>query len=963
MKTLGQGNFMITKQRLLTATALAALTVASGFAAAPAIAQEATIEEIVVTGSRIRRDPLNQTQPIIQLDQEALARTGLSSTAEILQRLPISGGGLNSKFNNSGNFGNPPDGGGVGAGAAEVDLRYLGSRRTLVLVDGLRWVNGSSASGIPSATDLNTIPKGIIERIEVLQEGASPIYGSDAIAGVINIITKTEQEGFQGSAQVGAFDEGDGVTQEYDLSWGASSGGTKIIADLTYVKQESVLAADRDISQFPTPGVTECDSSCSSGTPFGRFIVNNPLTGEGLDLTLRNVISGRPIFDPLNPTGGSFREFQTPDRFNFQPYNYIQAPSERIGAFFTVTQELTADINFRVKAVYNNRRSANQAAPLPLFVGPDAGNGNLLDTISIDATNPYNPFGVTLSSGGAGNPPANYAFIGRRFVEGGPRHYSQEVNTYYISGTLDGSFLLGDRKWYWDLNAIYSRNSASQEFSGNVNAQRLQQALGPLSGCTGACVPFNLFGGPGSITPEQVAFVQFTQKDSSKQRLADASVNLSGDLFDLPAGPVGIAVGYEYRDQKGSFEPDATVSAGLGSDIPALPSSGAFDVNEAYGELRLPLLADLPIAKSVEASVAARYSDYSTFGSETTYRAGLNWRATEDFLIRGSWGEGFRAPGIGELYGTPSRFDQEIADPCSDMLGLAGGTPASAAVRANCIAAGVPASGAYVQTNPQLSVITGGNEDLEPETSESWNFGAVYSPRWARNSSWAQRLDVEVNYYDISLDGAIQPIGADTIFGRCLENGDALSCGAITRTASGAVAQVNGRLQNIGGIDTDGIDVTLNWRGQPTSAGTFGLSLSQSFLLSFTETIPATAGSAEINREGTERGSPDQAYPEYKLTAILDWTLGEFSASYTGRYISSVEETQADNTLGSRYYSDIQASWFPDALEGKVGVTLGINNLFDEDPPACYSCGLNNFDPTTYDAPGQFGYLRLTYRM
>lgn len=953
---------MQSKYNLKFGTAALALLAAGLTPALPALAQDA-IEEIVVTGSRIRQSPLNQTQPIVQLDEEAMARTGLSNTAEILQRLPISGGGLNSKFNNSGNFGNPPDGGGVGAGSAEVDLRYLGSRRTLVLVDGLRWVNGASASGIPSSTDLNSIPKGIIERIEVLQEGASPIYGSDAISGVVNIITKKKQDGFSGSAQVGSYDEGDGVTQEYDLSWGASSGGTTIVADLTYVKQESVMSGDRDISMFPTPGVTACDSSCSSGTPLGRFIINNPVTGDGMNLTLKApVLTGKPVFDPANPTAGSFKNFTTADRFNFQPYNYIQAPSERIGTFFTVTQEITPDINFRLKGVYNNRKSANQAAPIPLFVGPDAGNGNLLDQISIDKTNPYNPFGVTLSSGGA-NGPANYAFIGRRFIEAGPRHYEQEVNTWYVSGTLDGSVMLGDKKWYWDINTIFSRNSATQKFTGNVNAQRLAQALGPVANCTGTCVPFNIFGGVGSISKAQMDYVLFTQQDSSSQRLADTSINLSGSLIDLPAGPVGVALGYEYRDQSGKFQPDAVVAAGLGSDIPAQPSSGGFDVNEAYGELRVPLLADLPVAKLVEASAAVRYSDYSTFGSETTFSQRLNWRVTDDVLLRGSHGQGFRAPGIGELFGTPSRFDQELVDPCSDMLGLSGGTAASAAVRANCIAHGVPASGSYVQANPQLSVITGGNKTLQPETSKSWVVGGVYSPGWASDTDWADRLDIEVNYYTIKLKDAIQPIGAETILGRCEEKNDAFSCASITRTASGAINQISGLLQNIGAIDTDGIDVTFNWQSPETGLGTFRFSLNQTFLLNYTETVPATDGSTKIDREGTEKGSPDQAFPKYKATAIIDWANGDFSGSLTNRYIKSVEETQATNKLNNRLYTDLQVSWFPTYLDGKVGLTLGVNNLFDKDPPACYSCGLNNYDPTTYDAPGQFGYARLTYKM
>src|SRR6185503_9882567 len=296
---------------------------------------------------------------------------------------PSAGGALNSRFNNSGNFGNPPDGGGVGAGAAEVDLRYLGSKRTLVLLDGLRYVNGASASGVPGSTDLNTIPEGMIERIEVLQSGASSIYGSDAIAGVVNIITRRDQDGFAGSAQLGINGEGDGFTQNYQLSWGSGNldSGTSIVVGGSYTKQEDISSLSRDISQFPTPGATACDATCSSGTPLGRFIV------LGNNLTLRAPVIGRvPVFNPGNPTdpASDFKAFTTADRFNFAPFNLIQIPLERYGAFVNVSQELGEDIEFNVRALYNRRNSRNQAAPLPLYVGPDAGNCNMLDTISID---------------------------------------------------------------------------------------------------------------------------------------------------------------------------------------------------------------------------------------------------------------------------------------------------------------------------------------------------------------------------------------------------------------------------------------------------------------------------------------------------------------------------------------------------------------------------------------------------
>jgi iron complex outermembrane receptor protein len=938
------------KLRLLAAPLGLALLAFAG----PALAQPATTApeqppaaganqpDIVITGSRIRRDPLDQDQPVVFLDRTDIDRTGLSSAADVLQRIPGSGGGLNSRFNNSGNFGNPPDGGGVGAGAAEVDLRYLGSKRVLVLVDGLRYVSGASASGVPGSTDLNSIPESMIERIEVLQAGAAAIYGSDAIAGVVNIITKKEQQGFAASAQLGVFDEGDGLSQNYQLSWGAGSrdDGTRIVLGGNYVKQDGVSSADRSISLFPTPGATACDTSCSSGTPLGRFIVLNQ------SLTLKGpVLTGRPRYDPANPTGpnSDFKDFTTADRFNFAPFNFIQTPNERYGGFVNLTQRVGEDIELTLKGVYNRRNSANQAAPLPLFVGPDAGNGNLLDTISIHSSNPFNPFGTLDAS--------NYAFIGRRFVENGPRRYDQKVDTFYATATLDGSFKAGERDFYWDVSALWGRNEAKQTVHGNVNAQNLARALGPVANCTAPCVPFNIFGGVGSITQPMIDYVAFTQRDSSEQRLWDVSANLTGELFDLPGGPVGFAIGVEHRDQEGRFDPDPIVAAGLGSDIPALPTGGGFDVDEAFVELRLPLLGDQSFFHRLELTGAARYSDYSTSGSTTTFSAGVNWEPIEDLLFRGSWAEGFRAPTIGELFGTPSRFDQDLVDPCS---AVAGQIPA--AVRANCIAAGVPASGSYVQANPQLPVITGGNRDLAPETSESWGAGAVWRP------SFAPRLSLEANYFNIKVDGAIQSIDAEVLLNRCAANGDALSCAAVSRTASGAISQIRGLLQNIASIETDGVDFTLNFRTAETSAGTFGLFWSNSLLFNYHVTVPATGGFTVIEREGTEQGSPDQAFPKFKSTAILDWSLGEFGASLTNRYISGVEEADG-NEMGSRIYTDLQLRWDLEMSGRDFGFAIGANNLFNVDPPSCFTCGLNNMDPTTYDVPGTFFYARASVKL
>jgi iron complex outermembrane receptor protein len=936
----------------MTSAATLALSV---FAAGAAAAQSATaVEEVVITGSRIRTSPLDQIQPVIQIGEDQALKTGLSSTADLLQRLPVAGGGLNSKFNNSGNLGNPPDGGGVGAGAAEVDLRYLSSRRVLVLVDGLRWVPGASASGVPGSVDLNTIPSPMISRIEVLQEGASPIYGSDAIAGVVNIITKNRQDGFQASAQVGGYGEGDGFSKELNVSWGAQQDRTTIVVGGGYIKQDAVSAGDRDSSMWPSPGATSClGGGCSSGTPLGRFIVHDPNTNADLDMTLKQALAvgARPTYIPGSPTGAasSFKDFTTLDRFNFQPYNYIITPSERTSLFASVTQDITETMKLRVRASYVNRRSANQAAPLPLFVGPDAGNGNLLDTVSVDATNPYNPFGFTLTNG-------TYAFIGRRLIEGGPRHYEQDVNTWNLTAMLNGQFEAAGHTWYWDANAVWSRNHAEQSFTGNVNAQRVQQALGPAALCTGSCVPLNIFGGAGTITPAMLGFIAFTQQDVSEQEIHDYTLNITGDLFNLPAGPVGVAAGYEHRENEGFFQPDAIVAAGLSSDIPAQPARGSIKVDEVYTELSIPLLRDMPMFDRLDASVAGRWFDYSTSGRDSTYKAGLAWRPVHDVLFRASWGQGFRAPSIGELFGTASRFDQEVNDPCSNLLTKA------ANIRANCIARGVPAAGTYTQLNPQIGVITSGNKALKPETSESWTYGFVWEPSAMKGASWANGGSIEVIYADIELDAAIQAQNGQTLLDRCAQTGDALSCATITRTASGAIASIANPLINIGGLKTRAVDINLLYTSPETSIGTFGMRWNSSHLLEFTEKVPTSSGLAAVKREGTERGSPDQAYPRWKSTLSVDWDMGGWGATAAARYISSVKETNAgDVKLDAVTYFDAQVRWTPEFVNG-VTVAAGVNNLFDKDPPGCISCALNNYDPNVYDSPGRFFYFRLSYK-
>ena len=904
--------------------------------------------DIVITGSRIRRNPLDLDAPRVFLDQQDIAKTGLSSINDVLQRLPSSGGGANSKFNNSGNLGNPPDGGGVGAGAAEIDLRYLGSRRTLVLVDGLRFVNGASASGVPGSVDLNAIPESMIERVEVLQDGASAVYGSDAIAGVVNIISKQHQRGIVASAQYGTFQQGDGETQNYQLSWGnGDNHRLSVVIGGNYVNQRGVFAGDRAISRWPAPYGSSCaDGGCSSFLPNGRYA--GAIFPNSGDETLINAPTA-------TPTIANFRDFVSPaDRFNFAPFNYMQIPLERYGLFVNAKYELADNFNFSIKGLWNERKSKNQAAPLPFGIGPAAGITPVLDSTEIDATNPFNPFGVslrhddptTLANEG------NFDFILRRFVEGGPRRFSQKVDSSYVVATFDGNFNIGGREWYWDVNGVYGHNQARQRMLGNINSDHLRTALGPLATCTATpgCVPFNFFGGAGSITPEMMDWVTFIQNDSSEQDMWDATANVSGDLFNLPGGPLGLAMGVEYRELSGRFDPDPVVAAGFSSDIPAQPTHGSYNVKEAYAELNAPIVKGITGIQLLEFSGAVRVSDYSTSGSTTTLKGSANWKPIKDLRFRGSYAEGFRAPSIGELFGTASRFDQTIDDPCSNASAAPRNFNNDATVKANCIAAGVPAGGTYQQTNPQISVLVGGNENLRAESSKSWIFGGVYSP------SFLPGFSVEANHYSIKVKGAIQPVDAAFTLTNCVENNDPVSCALVTRVG-GVLTQVSGILGNIAGIRTKGWDLNVAYRGRKTSIGKFGVTWNNTFLKNYDVLVPITGGVQVISREGTEQGSPSQGFPKWKSIGILDWDLANFGASLTGRYVSKLREA-GGNVMHEKFYTDLQLRWAPTFLRRQFSFAVGANNLLNTRAPGCVTCDLNNFDPTMYDIPGRYYYIR-----
>jgi iron complex outermembrane receptor protein len=933
-------------------------------APAPATPQ---VEEVVVTGSRIAQDSARPEQPVSVIDHAAIERTGLAGVGELLQQLTTSGKALNAKFNSSGNFGYPADGGGIGAGSAQVDLRSLESKRVLVLVDGVRWVNESSASGVSGSADLNTIPMSIVDRIEVLEDGASAIYGSDAIGGVVNIITRSKFEGVELNGYVGDWSRG-GQTTQGSVTVGGSGDRFSGMFVASYYDQNAIRSGEWEQSAFPEPlaGL----SAGSSGTVQGRMRFCDPSRPAGslgscdkhYDVTL-NEGTTTPAWNPANPAAGTYHAFSDSDRFNYAPYNFLLTPSNRKAFFTNITFAASDDVELYAKGLFNNRKSANEAAPEPIFVGPVSGTGGIADTISISRLNPFNPFGIDLDAS------SNFDGIGRRPVEAGPRIFKQDVDTWYFAGGVRGTLHLA-RDYKWDVNYVNTQNKANQTFTNGYNIAKIGIALGDPAICariTG-CTPLDLFGGQGRpMTPAMLNYILAPQIDSSEQTLKLFSASFTGELFSIGGDrKVGFAVGAEHRVYDGRFTPDPLRQTGESQDSFAAPVAASYNVSEAYTELGVPVLDSLRL------SAAARYSDYSTFGNKTTYKGGFRWQPVRDFALRGTYSTGFRAPNLGELFGL-TQFGATLTDPCGPTgHPVVAGGPNPSALEVACRAQGVPVG--FQQANPQIITFTGGNAELQPEESRSYTGGIVYRAGWAEGRTGIDQLAFEFTYYKHKISGAVQARDLVALLNSCLAGGGTAgpTCAPFHRISSGDLAPPQNFLDNLGEIRTDGVDAKINWNSGQLSFG----HLSAAIQATRVNDYKAVDIDGNVARRQVGVEVNNSAIPRIRANAQLGWGVRGIEVSWGLRYLSSVTESCGDaivtpvpgcanettlHDLGSVLYHDVQLSWTnPFSVKG-LSVELGVNNVFGKEPPLCFSCTLNGYDAGTYDLPGAFWNARAKF--
>ena len=581
-------------------------------------------ELLVVTGSRIKRTDAEGAAPIDVITREEIAATGATSIDRILQELPsVTGGSLNTNISN----GNDD--------RSTLRIRGLTPSNTLILLNGRRlalhgFPGGTNSS---SSVDLNTIPLQAVERIEVFKDGGSAVYGSDAVAGVVNIITRKNFDGFEIPLYYGQASRGDLQTQNYSFIYGTGTDRGRITISGNYYDQGVIWSRDRNISDDADARSLGGINSRSSATPEGRFTV------DGNVLTL----------DPSLGDGSSTTHF-VPYDFDLHGYNFAEntpavIPQERSNIFLDGSWSVNENLDFFVEAHYVKIKTRNSLAPTPIFLAFEA------MPIVVSGQNRYNPFGVDIAD------------ARRRMVEFENRVANYEGDNYRFVSGIKGSFA---DTWEWDTNFIWHEDKRTNFQTGALVHSRMVLATGPDSVCQAdpSCVPINLFGGPGSITPEMLDYVSTSGQFSGTSSMKIVGFNLTGNLGLLQGGPIGLAVGAEYREETGADNPDSQTAQGNTIGFTNFePTHGSRDVTELYAEVNFPILNGVRGAQLLEVNTAVRYSDYSDFGNNTAPKFGIRWQPISEVMIRATASEAFKAPTVGQLFSGSNESFPTLVDP------------------------------------------------------------------------------------------------------------------------------------------------------------------------------------------------------------------------------------------------------------------------------------------------------------
>ena len=964
---------------------------------------ETAVEEVVVTGSRIARPDYVANSPIVSVGQAAIENTGQVTVEKSLSQMPQFTGSFGQ-----GNTGSTSTG--LNGGQSYASLRGLGAKRTLILMDGRR-LQPSNPDG---SVDLNTIPEALIENVEVITGGASTAYGSDATAGVVNFRLKRNFEGIVVDSQYGISEKGDGESFKVSVTAGSAfnDGRGRAVLSVDYTNRDIALQSSRDyfVFRLSTPGL----STIPQGTVlFGANLptlasVNSVFVGQYGARALTGNAAGRytgqigfntdqTLFSTAGVPVLNFRDPQTNDAYivnsnasgTQQQINFgydgasMQSDLDRYAVFGKLDYDLTDNLRAFAQFTFTDYESVGITNPTL------ASN---VYGLTVPVSNPFIPAEFRTILASRPDPNANFTFYKALNILG-PRIQSYSYTVYQLTGGLSGK--VGFKDWSWDAYASYSKAKFDNEQLGGASASAVGRLLNSPTGgteyCAGGWNPF------GNLTPSADCITYITRRtlnqNELEQRMVEASVQ--GGLFDLPAGEIRFAAGVDYRANEYTFKPDTQLNQPGGtSDVLGYSvlrdAAGSVDTYEAFGELLVPIVKDLPFVQEFNVNLGYRFSDYSSVGAIHTYKADFDWTVVQGLRLRGGYNRAIRAPSVGELYAPVSTGSVTIGtanatnidgDPCDIRSSFRQGS-SGAQVKALCLAQGVPNAiiDNYQLGTAQVFALTGGNPDLQEETADTFSIGAVIQSPF--ESPLLSRMSASIDYYSIKVQDAVGQLPIKNAFQFCFNAGgnnpnfdpSNYYCKLIARnTASGVPLNPVQPLLNLGQFETTGVDVQFDWNfelmdlGLPENAGSLAINVAVGWLNEFKiQTLPNAPTYDYAGTWGTAvETSAGQAHPEWKSVASATYTWGPASVGLRWRHISEMQNsarivTPTSTSRGVKAYDIFD-------LNGRVklpwdtDLRFGVNNLLDKNPPQAGDTEAN-YDAQNYDVMGRAYYVGVRKR-
>jgi len=971
---------MFSNRKLQTAVRLGlgmgAGAMAVGFAPG-AMAQDAgadePLEEIITTGSRIKRADLDSASPVTVLDREDIMAQGITDVGSLIQRMPsMSGTPLGTTTNNGNNE----------EGTVQIDLRGMGPDRTVTLINGKRTVDGG---------DYTTIPSIMIERVEILKDGASAVYGADAVAGVVNIITRKDFEGVNiDILNADWFDTKSGAQTSLSFIAGKNFDGGNFVFGAEYVDQEEAFQSDVPwaFMQGSYYVYYDTDHGCEVDPTTCTFFGSSRIPESRIQFSttggLETLVPDRPAdpnavppitfrqnnFIGMIPSAGATMVQYDGHSYNYAPVNYMQTPYERINYFGEGHFDVSEDILFTASFRGTDRRTDQELAPLPYdssiypsFSG--SFNGDAFQGISeqnfyvMQAIDSYNAANGTAF---AYEPVTN---VRRRMVER-PRHFAQDVTQFQSTFGFTGQ--IGD-DMEWDMYYNRGKRNVTNNDTGQFSGVRLTGALGPSADLDGdgtpecysdlsdpstlivGCVPLNLFAGEGAVTDDMYDWVAVETVDT---RITDQEIfgaSLTGSAMDLPGGELGWAVGAAYRADSYKFTPDSAKSIGAVTGGTTQGTDGSLYSTALFGEVYAPLFDNG--TQSLALKGGARYDDYNLFGDDTTWQFGVEFTALDSLKLRATAGTAFRAPGIDELFDGLGRSAPSYYDPCdaSDFASNHGGNGANfapgCAQEAN-------------RTDTQTTSLIGGNRELVPETADTYTAGFVFTPEVGGND-----LSITVDWWRVEMDQAISSFGVQYILNECYINNAQDQCDVIFRRSDSdyTIRHIIDGNVNVATQTGEGVDTEARYSFD-TDFGQFELSMLWAHMLEREKTaLPGDPVQDLLGRHTNTTSEDGGTYAEDKMNFSVRFHKGDFTVSYLAEYISDIKATATYNDytykVDSYLYHDLVFDYTLDAM-GETRLSAGFTNLTDEAPPYL-DPGFNaNTDPNTYRVFGMGYYLRLS---